>query len=102
MTELRERVYAYLRRIPCGKVVTYGQIAQALGNPKLARAVGNVLHRNPDESQNPCFRVVDRDGKLSEHFAFGGTEGQRERLLRDGISVTENRVDLSRYQWNEE
>jgi O-6-methylguanine DNA methyltransferase len=93
------KIYTYLQTIPKGKVVTYGQIAQALGNPKLARAVGNALHNNPDPGKYPCYKVVNAKGKLSANFAFGGPEGQKSRLEADGIEVKENKVDLTKYQW---
>lgn len=99
MAELKERVYEYLRRIPAGKVVTYGQIAEALGNPALARAVGNILHTNPDPIGNPCFKVVNAKGELAEHFGDGGAQVQRERLERDGVRVENGRVDLGKYRW---
>ena len=54
---VREKVFEYLRRIPAGKVVTYGQIADYLGSKNLARPVGNILHSNPDPSRYPCHRV---------------------------------------------
>ena len=97
---MEEKVLAYLQTIPRGKVVTYGQIAAALGNPKLARAVGNALHRNPDGVRYPCYKVVSAQGKLSRHYAFGGAEAQCRRLREEGIEVIDDQVDLSRYQWN--
>ena len=98
---IKEKVYEYLRTIPSGKVVTYGQIAAHLGNPGLARAVGNALHVNPDPDRNPCFRVVNASGKLSDNFGCGGMDEQKRRLEEDGIEVIGNRVDLARYQWIE-
>lgn len=94
---MQPKVYAYLLAIPKGKVVTYGQIAAALGNPKLARAVGNALHQNPDPDKYPCYKVVSAAGKLSNNFAFGGMEGQRQRLEAEGIRVENDRVDLKKY-----
>ena len=96
---LNESVYAYLRTIPKGKVVTYGQIAWNLGNRHLARAVGNALHRNPDPEGNPCYKVVNRAGRLSSAFAYGGIVEQKRRLEEDGIEVIDNHVDLSKYQY---
>lgn len=96
---MKEKVYAYLLTIPKGKVVTYKQIALALGNPKLARVVGNILHNNPDENKYPCFKVVNSHGQLSKNFAFGGLEKQKEKLLSEGIEVVGDIVDLSKYQW---
>ena len=92
-------VFEYLTRIPSGKVVTYGQIAEHLGDKHLARVVGNILHKNPDENRYPCYRVVNYVGKLSEGYAFGGIKAQRLRLLADGIEVNNDRVDLGKYKW---
>lgn len=95
---MKEKVYKYLTKIPKGKVVTYSQIAEYLGNKKLARVVGNILHNNPDENKYPCYKVVDGKGNLSKHFAFGGIEKQKERLERDGIIVNNYKVDLDKYK----
>lgn len=94
-----KKVYAFLKTIPKGKVVTYGQIAEYLGNKRLARVVGRILHNNPDEFQYPCYKVVDSKGNLSQHFAFGGIEQQKVKLEREGIAVVNGKVDLSSYQW---
>lgn len=94
-----EGVYEFLRAIPPGKVATYKQVAEYLGNPKLARVVGNILHHNPDGEQNPCYKIVNSQGKLSGSFAFGGPDEQRRRLEADGIEVVNNRVDLAKYQY---
>ena len=96
---MKEEVYEFLRTIPKGKVVTYGQIAEYLGNKNLARVVGNILHNNPNENKYPCYKVVDSKGNLSKHFAFGGIEKQKEKLENDGITVTNYKVNLSEYKW---
>lgn len=95
---IQDRALAYLLTIPKGKVATYGQIAEAIGCPGGARAVGNALHHNPDGDKYPCYKVVNSKGQLSGRFAFGGIMIQQERLEADGIEVINNRVDLSRYQ----
>ncbi len=97
---MKGRVLEYLLTIPKGKVVTYGQIAAHLGNRKLARAVGNALHTNPDPDRYPCYKVVNTQGKLATNFAFGGIEGQKQRLEADGIQVNNGKVDLAKYQWS--
>ena len=97
-----KKVYEYLLKIPKGKVVTYGQIAIYLGNPRLARVVGNILHNNPDENKYPCYKVVNAKGRLAPSFAFGGMDKQKEKLQADGIEVKDDMVDLSKYQWNGE
>ena len=71
-----ERVYAAVRLIPRGSVATYGQIARAIGNPRLSRVVGYALHVNPEPGVIPCHRVVRRDGAVSPAFAFGGSNRQ--------------------------
>ncbi len=96
---MKEKIYAYLQLIPKGKVVTYGQIAAYLGDKRLARAVGNALHKNPDPDKYPCYKVVSSQGKLSEHFAFGGMDGQKSRLEAEGIEVINGTVCLETYQW---
>lgn len=95
---MKEEVYKYLLKIPKGKVVTYKQIAEYLGNPNLSRVVGNILHNNPDENKYPCYKVVNSKGKLSEHFAFGGIERQKEKLESEGIEVSNYIVDLNKYK----
>lgn len=91
------RIYTYLTTIPKGKVTTYGQIAEYLGNKRLARAVGNALHKNPDGDKYPCYKVVNSKGQLSPAYAFGGIETQKRRLEADGIEITDYTVDLERY-----
>lgn len=95
---MKEKVYDFLRTIPKGKVVTYGQIAEYLGNKKLARIVGNILHNNPDKDKFPCYKVVDSKGNLSKQFAFGGIENQKEMLENDGIVVINYKVKLNEYK----
>ncbi len=79
-------------------MTTYGQIAAALGNKNLSRAVGNILHNNPDPGKFPCHRVVNSRGQVAEHFAFGGGEAQRKLLEQEGIVFERNgRIDLTKY-----
>lgn len=99
--ELSQKVYNYLTMIPKGKVVTYKQIAEYLGNKGLARVVGSILHKNPDGDKYPCYKVLNSKGELAEEFVFGGKEIQKERLEKDKIKVINNKVDLSVYQWKE-
>ena len=95
-----ERIYDVVRQIPSGKVATYGQIAALAGNVHWARVVGYALHVNPDPRNIPCFRVVNREGKVSSAFAFGGGNRQIELLRDDGVEVSDDGiVDLSRFQW---
>lgn len=92
-----KRIYEAVKKIPAGKVATYGQIAELAGDKKMARAVGNALHKNPDPEHIPCFRVVNAKGKLSGAFAFGGKNVQADRLMADGVTVVDGRVDMERF-----
>ena len=92
-----KRIYDAVCNIPKGKVATYGQVAALAGNPKMSRAVGNALHKNPDPDRIPCYRVVNSKGELSGSFAFGGKNVQAKRLMADGIEVVNGRVDLKKY-----
>ncbi len=93
----KQAVYDFLTTIPVGKVVTYGQIGEYFGNKHYARTVGNILHENPDGEKYPCYKVVNSEGKLSENYAFGGLAVQRQKLISEGITVENNRVDLKKY-----
>ncbi len=91
------RIYEAVMKIPRGKVATYGQVADMAGDKKMARAVGNALHKNPDPDKIPCYRVVNSKGELAGEFAFGGSGAQAKLLEADGIEVIDGRVDLKRY-----
>lgn len=91
-----ERIYAAVRRIPRGRVMTYGGVAAAAGNPRMARVVGYALHQNPAPGHIPCHRVVNRMGRLAPAFAFGGEEVQRALLAAEGVPfLAGGCVDLS-------
>lgn len=92
---LKEKVFTIVRTIPRGRVTTYKEVAKALGNPRLARAVGNALNKNPEPDRVPCFRVVRSNGEVGG-FALGKKE-KIQRLKRDGIEVKNGKIDLKRY-----
>lgn len=93
-----KRIYEAVKKIPKGKVVTYGQVAEMAGDKKMARAVGNALHKNPDPDNIPCYRVVNAKGELAGEFAFGGVCKQAELLAAEDIIVENGKVDLSKYR----
>lgn len=97
-----KRIYEAVKRIPKGCVATYGQVAAMAGDRKMARAVGNALHKNPDPEHIPCYRVVNSKGELAGAFAFGGENVQADRLMADGIEVVKGKVDLNKYQMKDE
>ncbi len=95
---LYEKVYFVIRKIPKGKVATYGQIARIVGT-KDARKVGWALHGNKD-SNTPCHRVVTKEGRLAENFAFDGWKEQKRRLETEGIEFSKEKyVDLEKHLW---
>lgn len=93
-------VYEIVKQIPLGKVATYGQIARLAGNPRMSRQVGWALHVNPEPYVIPCHRVVNREGRISPAFAFGGENVQKELLEKEGVKfVDDNNVDIDKYLW---
>lgn len=95
-----ERVYRIVRQIPVGKMTTYGWIAARIGKPGAARVVGNALHQNPDPQNIPCYRVVDRNGRLTPGYAFGGPKEQKRKLLAERVKFkNRNHVDLGKSLW---
>jgi O-6-methylguanine DNA methyltransferase len=91
------RVLAIVRRIPPGRVATYGDVAALAGRPGASRAVGNIMQgcRRPDV---PCHRVIAAGGRLG---GYGGHEAlKRSLLVAEGIRVSGSRVrDLERIRW---
>lgn len=91
-------IYEIVKRIPMGKVASYGVVAKQLGiNP---RVVGYALHSNPEPGVIPCHRVVFKDGSLSKGFAFGGEDAQRELLEKEGIRFVSQSKVKSEYILN--
>ena len=92
-----EKVYEAVKLIPRGSVANYGQIAEAIGNKRLARVVGYALHANPMPGVIPCHRVVMKDGSVCSGFAFGGPGRQAELLRAEGVAfLDETHVDMER------
>ena len=94
-----EKIYEVVKQNPYGKVATYGQVAALAGNKHWARVVGYALHVNPDPDQIPCYRVVNKDGRVSDAFAFGGGNRQVELLKAEGVTFVDGYVDMQHCQW---
>jgi methylated-DNA-protein-cysteine methyltransferase-like protein len=94
-------VYALVRQVPRGRVITYGTLARLVGDPRSARQVGwamSVAHRASPPI--PAHRVINARGELSAGPAFGGYAVMRQRLEADGVAfMDDGRVDLERYLW---
>ena len=97
MTEFSNRVLTVVRRIPIGKVATYGDVAEAAGRPGAARAVGNIM-RDCRARDVPCHRVVAAAGRLG---GYGGAPGLKRGLLQaEGIVVRGERIrDFEVRRW---
>jgi methylated-DNA-protein-cysteine methyltransferase-like protein len=92
-------VYATVRRIPRGRVATYGQVASLTGGSVSARQVGYALHALPGSTTVPWHRVINREGRISLPPEAGGIE-QQIRLAREGVSFGQDgRIPLTRYLW---
>ncbi len=95
-----DKVYEVVKKVPCGKVTTYGDVARLCGNPRIARQVGWALHCNPQPGVIPCHRVVFSSGSVCTGFAFGGKEVQKAMLEAEGVEVSEDyKIDLKKYRW---
>ncbi len=93
-----ERIYEVVKTIPRGRVATYGQVALSAGNPRWARVVGYALHCNPDPDNIPCYRVVNREGRVSPAFVFGGENVQVQLLKAEGVEFSdETHVIMDKY-----
>jgi methylated-DNA-protein-cysteine methyltransferase-like protein len=93
------RVLAAVRRIPRGRVSTYGDVANVAGLPRRARLVGTVLRQSPAQRGLPWFRVINASGRSSLPEG-SDAQGRQWRLLQaEGVEVRNGRVDLQRYGW---
>jgi methylated-DNA-protein-cysteine methyltransferase-like protein len=93
----RERIYQAVRRVPSGRVVTYGQIAAIAGGPRSARAVGQAMRHCPPGV--PWHRVVNGQGTISRRGDGSGMLSQRLLLEGEGVRFSRGRIDLDRYGW---
>ena len=92
-----EQIYALVAGIPAGRVMTYGQIALALGHPRAAKVVGSAMRLAPERLALPCHRVVNARGGLAPSDAFGASGLQRQLLLEEGVPfLRDGRIDLDR------
>jgi methylated-DNA-protein-cysteine methyltransferase-like protein len=93
----RERVWRLVRRVPRGRVISYGQVARRLGAPRAARAVGQAMRTCPENV--PWHRVVNGRGAISRRRDGSGMVSQRLLLEVEGVRFSRGRVDLGRFGW---
>jgi methylated-DNA-protein-cysteine methyltransferase-like protein len=97
-----ERIYAVVRKIPRGKVATYGQIAALAGMPRHARYVGSALRSLPDDSEVPWHRVINAGGRVSCRSHGDHDDLQRVLLEQEGIAFGKNgRIPMLDHQWDD-
>ena len=94
-----DRILAAVRRIPRGKVSTYGAIAAAAGLPRRARLVGTVLKQAPASRDLPWFRVINSGGRISLPAGSDSHARQRKQLEAEGVIFRGDRIDMKRYGW---
>lgn len=96
----RDRIYATIRKIPSGRVATYGQIAELAGMPRRARMVGRALRELPDGSRVPWHRVVNASGRISIREEMDSELAQRAMLEHEGVRFNERgQIALARFRW---
>ena len=86
-TKFQLKVWAYLRKIPRGRVKTYSEVAKAIGKPLAVRAVANAIGKNPYAPKIPCHRVIRSDGSLGGYSGKGGVKTKRFLLQKEGITL---------------
>ncbi len=86
-TKFQLKVWAYLCKIPRGRVKTYSQVAKAIGKPLAVRAVANAIGKNPYAPKIPCHRVIRSDGSLGGYSGKGGVKTKRFLLQKEGITL---------------
>lgn len=101
MPSFAERVYRLVRRVPPGRVVSYGALAAMLGQPRAPRQVGQALRALPDEHDVPWWRVINGRGEISLRGYGNVAQLQRRLLEREGVAFDgRGRVDWNRYGWS--
>lgn len=93
------RIWEAVRRIPRGRVSTYGTIARKAGLAGQARLVGYALHNLPEGADVPWHRVVNARGEVSLRAAGGGDNRQRRAISAEGIRITNGKIDLVTFGW---
>jgi methylated-DNA-protein-cysteine methyltransferase-like protein len=96
-----EAILAAVKRIPRGRVSTYGGVAEVAGLPRRARLVGTVLRQTPASRGVPWFRVINASGRISFPVGSDAYARQRKKLEAEGVVFSGGRVDLREYGWPE-
>ena len=101
MSDFSERVYAWVRRIPPGRIINYGGVAALVGRPRAARGVGYALSHLPMGTDVPWWRVVNRRGGISTSRTAGVAQRQRALLESEGVEFDDmGEASWERFGWN--
>ncbi|OGC50636.1 hypothetical protein A2716_03035 [candidate division WWE3 bacterium RIFCSPHIGHO2_01_FULL_40_23] len=100
MSKFKEKVFEIVRRVPEGKVVSYGQVALMAGIPRAAIQVGWVLHISDESDKLPWWRVINNAGRISTTCLEHTAQNQKEKLEKEGVKVTKNlKIDIEKYRF---
>nr|WP_255771806.1 MGMT family protein [Microbulbifer guangxiensis] len=94
---MQAAIYLVLAKIPAGRVITYGDLAEMAGYPRAARRAGQALRQLPADTTLPWHRVINASGRIS--LPEPAAQRQRERLAQEGVIAIGGRVDLARFRW---
>jgi methylated-DNA-protein-cysteine methyltransferase-like protein len=94
-----EHILAAVRKIPRGRVSTYGDVADVAGLPRRARLVGTVLRQSPPSRNLPWYRVINASGRISFPVGSDAYKTQRSKLEAEGVVFISGRIDLKKYGW---
>lgn len=97
--ERHARIWAVIKRIPRGRVATYGQVAAEAGFVKQPRLTAQALRHAPDELKLPWYRVINAQGKLSFPLDSDGYKRARTRLEAEGVVFVRGKIDFEIYRW---
>ena len=96
-TDFQRKVWEAIAKIPKGKVLTYKQLAKAIGKPKAIRAVASACGKNPYAPKVPCHRVIASDGKLGGYSGKGGVQTKEKLLKKEGLRLEKGKVVKAAY-----
>jgi methylated-DNA-protein-cysteine methyltransferase related protein len=100
LSTTHRRIRDVVRRIPRGRVATYGQVAELAGLPRQPRLVGYVLNALPPDTRLPWHRVVNAKGQVSPRTdGLWGDQIQAQLLAREGVGLADGRLSLERHRW---
>ena len=85
--EMSLKIYDLIKKVPPGKVTTYGELAKSIGKFKSSRVIGKILNKNPFPINTPCHRVVLSNGKIGGYYY--GTEIKKRILEKEGLKISE-------------